>query len=111
MDTPLGGRERRRGSAQYWLKGQPSPTGDIPRNPIPEYRATRTRGRQSGYGTRGLREGYGMEHYEGWHDGYDQAEGEGRAYGIGFGHGMFNGGMQGYGDGYGDHFDGWDDYG
>jgi len=87
------------GTAQYWLPDQASPTGDIPRNPYPEYREACTRGRQSGAHVPGLWSGRVHGLRDGWHEGYQQGAWEGPGFQRGFGHGGVDGGGGGMGIG------------
>ncbi|KAL1798338.1 hypothetical protein ACET3X_002375 [Alternaria dauci] len=104
-------------TAQYWLPGQPAPTGKFPRapetppDPMAEYHKARAHGRQSTFhGACGLREGYGMGVPQGFENGYGMVEMGGQAWETGFGHGLLFGGIQGYHDGHEDYFDDWDQY-
>jgi hypothetical protein len=84
--------------------------GEFLRNPIPGYCKCRKRGRECGHGTRGMREGYGIGAFHGYHDAYNDVEMGGQAYERGFGQGMCSGGTAGYDRG-SDDYDRYDGYG
>ena len=93
----------RTSTAQYWLPGQDPPTGDMPKHPKKGYKAGRERAEKAGWDQRGMREGFPMGHFQGFHDAYDDVEMGGQAYARGFQRGMPVGGMFGYDNGYDDY--------
>lgn len=64
-DYPGGGG----GTAQYWRRGEPAPTGPMPPNPYPEYR-------------RGFDAGFWPGIAQGWHHGYNRGAFEGYERGV-----------------------------